>query len=138
MINSQSAAALEDAAGRSAKRRQDKTNPMVIHIENGRLMPNTPGLRKHPMYRVYGGALDAPLPERMNWLKGMMRMPRQVVNTAPAEVFDIGTATADDLVTFAFEEYGSVLDAKLPINKLRRTVAAMAEAANASTENELG
>ncbi len=137
MINAQAAANLEDAAGRSAKRRQDKTNPMVIHIENGRLMPNTPNLRKHPMYRVYGGALDAALPERMKWLKGMMRMPRQVVNTAPQEVFDIGTATADDLVLFALEEYGAVLASTTPINKLRKQVAAMAQAAG-ETEEDLG
>jgi len=137
MINAQAAAALEDAAGRSSKRKQDKTNPMVIHIENGRLMPNTPNLRKHPMYRVYGGALDAPLAERMKWLAGMMRMPRKVINTAPAEVFDIGTATAEDLVVFAMEEYGQVLDAKLPIKKLRTRVAELAAAAE-STEPELG
>lgn len=137
MINAQAAAALEDAAGRSSKRKQDKANPMVIHIENGRLMPNTPNLRKHPMYRVYGGALDAPLAERMKWLAGMMRMPRKVINTAPADVFDIGTATAEDLVVFAMEEYGQVLDAKLPIKKLRTRVAEFAAAAE-STEAELG
>jgi len=129
MINAQAASNLEDAAGRSSKRRQDKTNPFVIHIENGRLMPNTPRLRTHAMYRVYGGALDAPLPERMAWLKGMQRMPRKVVNTAPQDVFDIGTATADDLVMFALEEYGATLDLALSLKKLRTKVAELAAAA---------
>lgn len=138
MINAQAAAALEDAAGRSSKRKQDKTNPMVIHIENGRLMPNTPRLRTHPMYRVYGGALDAPLAERMKWLAGMMRMPRKVVNTAPVEVFDIGTATAEDLVIFALEEYGQVLEPQSPLKVLRTKVAALAAAAESTTETELG
>ena len=130
MINAQAASNLEDAAGRSSKRRQDKTNPFVIHIENGRLMPNTPRLRAHAMYRVYGGALEASLPERMAWLKGMMRMPRKVVNTAPAQdTFDIGTATADDLVVFALEEFGATLDPALPLKKLRTKVAELAAAA---------
>ncbi len=59
-----------------------------------------------------------------------MRMPRKVVNTAPAdEAFDIGTATADDLVLFALEEFGQVLDPTLPLKKLRTRVAELAAAA---------
>ena len=63
------------------------------------------------------------------WLKGMQHMPRKVVNTVPQEVFDIGTATADDLVMFALEEYGATLDPVLPVKKLRTKVAELAAAA---------
>lgn len=137
MINAQSAAALEDAAGRSSKRKQDKANPMVIHVENGRLMPNTPNLRKHAMYRVYGGDIHASLPERMKWLQGMMRMPRKVVNTTPEDVFDIGTSSAEDLAIFALEEYGQALDPKWPLKKLRTKVAEFAAAAESPAEPDL-
>jgi len=130
MITAEQEQRLSDANSRTGKKKQDRENPMVIHVEDGRLMPNTPRLRVHPMYRVYGGSLDASLPERMAWLKGMMRMPRKVVNTAPAdEAFDIGTATADDLVLFALEEFGQVLDPTLPLKKLRTRVAELAAAA---------
>ncbi len=129
MITAEQEQRLSDANSRTGKKKQDRTNPMVIHIEDGRLMPNTPRLRAHAMYRVYGGSLDASLPERMQWLKGMMRQPRKVVNTTPDEAFDIGTATADDLVMFALEEFGATLDPVLPLKKLRTKVAELAAAA---------
>lgn len=129
MISSQQEAALQTANDRSSKKRQDKTNPMVIHIENARLMPNTPRLRVHKDYRVYTGNPTDDLETRKRWLKGVDRRTPKVIDSTPdAAPFDVGTATADDLVMFAFENYGKVLDSALPPKKLREAVKALADA----------
>jgi hypothetical protein len=129
MINAQQEAALQTANDRSSRKKQDKTNPMVIHIENARLMPNTPRLRVHKDYRVYTGNPTDDIETRKRWLKGVgQRTPRVVDSTADVAPFDVGTATADDLVMFAFENYGKVLDSALPPKKLREAVKALADA----------
>lgn len=135
MITAQQESALQTANDRSSKKRQDKTNPMVIHIENGRLMPNTPRLRAHKDYRVYTGDINANLITRMQWLAGARRStPKIIDSTAAAPVFDIGTASPDDLIMFAFENYGQVLEPALPPKKLREAVKALAEAEAATTD----
>jgi hypothetical protein len=130
MITAAQEERLSEANSRTGKKKQDRDNPMVINIEDGRLMPNTPRLRAHKQYRVYSGPLDASVPQRMKWLEGALKqLPRRVVNSAPEEVFDIGTATADDLVVFAMENYGATLDPAHPLKKLRTEVAKLAAAA---------
>lgn len=129
MINEQQEASLQRANDGRSTKRQDKTNPFVINIHNARLMPNTKRLREHKDYRVYGGKHDDSLEVRQRWLKGAGRMIQQVVDsTANAAPFDVGTATAEDLVMFAYENYGKVLDAKLPPKKLREAVKELADA----------
>lgn len=129
MINATQEAALQTANDRSSKKRQDRVNPMVIHIENARLMPNTPRLRVHKDYRVYTGNPTDDLETRKRWLKGVDRRTPKVIDSTPdVAPFDVGTATADDLVMFAFENYGKVLDSALPPKKLREAVKALADA----------
>lgn len=129
MISSQQETALQTANDRSSKKRQDRVNPMVIHIENARLMPNTPRLRVHKDYRVYTGNPTDDLETRKRWLKGVDRRTPKVIDSTPDTApFDVGTATADDLVMFAFENYGKVLDSALPPKKLREAVKALADA----------
>ena len=130
MISEQQEANLAAANARS-KKKQDKANPMVININNGRLMPNTPRLRAHKDYRVYSGKLDASVPERMKWLAGALKqLPTKVVNSKEAEdTFDVGTASVDDLVIFAMEQWAVTLDPSKPIKKLRAEVVALAEKA---------
>jgi hypothetical protein len=129
MMTEQQEANLAAAHGRAKKKKQDKANPMVINIHNGRLMPNTPRLRAHKDYRVYGGKLDASVPERMRWLEGALKqLPTKVVNSKEAEdMFDVGTASIDDLVVFAVEQWGATLDPNKPIKQLRKEVVALAE-----------
>ena len=87
------------AANQRAKFKQDKTNPHVVNIEDGRLMPNIPGLRKHPMYRVYAGPKTDNPSERLRWLEGQSRAGKaKLVNSKTEEdTFDVGTAKADCL-----------------------------------------
>jgi hypothetical protein len=131
MITAEQERNLSEANAR-AKKKQDRTNPMVVNIEDGRLMPNTPRLRVHPQYRVYGGPRDADAAGRLRWLDGQSRAGKttKVVNSKEAEdTFDVGTATADDLMIFALENYGLALDPSKPLKVLRKELLAAAEKA---------
>lgn len=129
MISDQQESNLSQAAAASKKRKQDATNPMVINIHDGRLMPNTPRLRVHKDYRVFTGDINATLPERMRWLTGTKHQPIRVVNTADtAAEFDLGAASKEDIVTFAFEQYGVVLEPTKDIRTLRKEVMRLFEA----------
>ena len=109
-----------DARGRN---RQDKHTPLLIR-DDGMLYPNTKLVAKNPRFRPYHGNPHATLEERMRYLQGLG--PRtKVVFEQP--VFDIGKADKDQLVAFAMDEYGAVLDPSKPINKLRQEVAKLAE-----------
>lgn len=121
MITAEQERNLSDANAR-AKKKQDKTNPMVVNIEDGRLMPNTPRLRVHPQYRVYAGPKDADAAGRLRWLEGQSRGGKtKLVNSkADEDTFDVGTATADEMVIFALENYGLKLDPKKPLKTLRK------------------
>lgn len=135
MITASQEERLSEANSRSGKKKQDRENPMVMNIEDFRLMPNTPRLRAHKQYRVYSGPLDASVAQRKRWLEGALKqLPKRVVNSAPEEVFDIGLATADDLVIFALENYGAKLDPEHSLKKLRTEVAKLAAAAESETE----
>lgn len=137
MITAEQEKNLSDANAR-AKKKQDKANPMVININNGRLMPNTPRLRAHAQYKVYSGLLDASLPERMRWLEGSLKSgTKKIVNSkAEADMFDVGTADKDELIIFAMEEFGQALDPKLELKAMRKKIVAM-DAARAASSTAL-
>lgn len=123
MITADQERNLADANAR-AKKKQDKTNPMVVNIEDGRLMPNTPRLRAHPQYRVYAGPKDADAAGRLRWLDGQSRAGKtKIVNSmAESDTFDVGTASVDDLIVFAMDNYGLALDPDKPMKTLRKQV----------------
>ncbi len=126
MITAEQEQRLSDSHMRS-KKKQDKTHPHLINIKDGRLMPNTPKLREMADYRVYDGPIDGTRESRMAWIKGALkRNPIKIVNTQEQETFDIGKASKDDLVTFAFEQWGKTLDIAKPLKALRDEVAALA------------
>ncbi len=129
MFTQQEETQLSNAQQRALKRRQDKQFPHVIHVEDGRLMPNVPGLAAHKSYRVYRGPKGADTETRLRWLAGdMKRAPMKVVNSeADADNFDVGTATKDDLIVFAMEQYGHIMDPKIDIRTMRKTIVEMAE-----------
>jgi len=123
-MNSQQEHNLSQAFSKSKK--QDKRYPHVVNVENGRLMPNTPKLREHKLYRVYAGPKDATTEERLAWIKGLMaRSPIKVVNSAE-ETFDIAKAGGEELVAFALEHFGAALDGTKPVAVLRRELAGLA------------
>jgi len=116
-------------AARRARISQDKKFPFLIHVEDGRLMPNVPALRKHPKYRVFTGSPKAGPDERKAWLRSMNG--GDPLSLADAPVFDIGKASVEEMVGFAASEYGVTLDPTLHHNKLRAELRRLAaEAGN--------
>ncbi|MBS0367668.1 MAG: hypothetical protein JSS57_00560 [Proteobacteria bacterium] len=111
-----------------ARNAQDKRHPMLININDGRLIPNVPKLRTHKDYRVYMGDPKAPLEDRLRVLQtqGMLHgaavvdtgNPSQYLQMGNAEplaggeAFDISKATREQLKAFAVENYGVSLDEK--------------------------
>lgn len=118
------------AANAGAKKKQDKTNPFVVNVKNGRLMPNTPRLRVHKDYRVYPASLEeaqkSTTADRMRWVERSAALktsaPRIVNSKAEEDAFDVGTATSDELQVFAMETWGLALDPKQPLKTLRSAV----------------
>ena len=107
------------AAAIAAKKRQDPNMPFLIHRTDGRLMPNTPLMRKHKSLVPYTGSVKASLEERMRYLA--TGSSRRVTLAPPQEeeVFDIGTATKEEILDFALAEYGQQLNEKAPVHILR-------------------
>lgn len=111
-----------------ARRAQDKKNPFVINIHDGRLMPNTPRLRVHKDYRVYTGPVkDSTGESRLKWLDGNLMTARpRVVNslagTPAPPVFDVGKASQSELIGFALDEYGLVLPEDMPVAEMRNRI----------------
>lgn len=102
-------------AARRAQTAQDKRNPFLIHVDDGRLMPNVARLRGHAKYRVFTGSPKATPEERMAWLRSMGNgtpLPTE-------DPFDIGTASVAELIAFAASEYGVTLDPSTHHNKMR-------------------
>ena len=134
MISDNQESNLSNAYSRSSKKRQDRENPMVINIHDGRLMPNTPRLRIHKDYRVYTGPIDASEPDRMKWVAGALKQRAAVVTNSRADedIFDLGAASKDDILVFANENYGKVLDPQTDIRTLRKIVMQLAEQAAAA------
>jgi hypothetical protein len=118
----------ERVAQHRSKMRQNKAVPWLIR-DDGIIMPNTPLIAKKQNFRPYHGKLDASLEDRMAYLQGLSAR-RRVINTAAAadedQAFDIAKATKDELITFAQEQFGEILDPALHLNKLRADVARLA------------
>lgn len=114
-------------AARRAQTAQDKRNPFLIHVDDGRLMPNVARLRGHAKYRVFTGSPKATPEERMAWLRSMgngIPLPTE-------DPFDIGTASVAELIAFAASEYGVTLDPSTHHNKMRAELRRLAaEAGN--------
>ena len=132
MITAEQEQRLTDSLAR-AKKKQDKTHPHLVNIKDGRLMPNTVRLREMTDYRVYDGPIDGTNEQRLAWVKkAISRNPVKIVNTQVEEAFDIGKASKDDLVTFAYEQWGKTLDIAMPLKALRDEVAKLAGAGEES------
>jgi hypothetical protein len=132
MITSQQEQALSDATGRVA---QDKRVPFLINRDDFRLYPNTRLSRKNPNYVPYDGKPDDDLPTRRAYVEGRVSQRPRIVNSmAEADAFDIGTASKDELVSFAIGEYGVMLDAAKDIRTLRKEFMSQVEALNAKAE----
>lgn len=114
-------------AARRAQTAQDKRNPFLIHVDDGRLIPNVARLRGHAKYRVFTGSPKATPEERMAWLRSMGNgtpLPTE-------DPFDIGTASVAELIAFAASEYGVTLDPSTHHNKMRAELRRLAaEAGN--------
>jgi hypothetical protein len=134
MLPEQQATNLSNAESRRLKRRQDKTHTHVVNIHDGRLMPNVQMLRDHKDYRIYTGPIDASAEDRLRWVAGeLKKLPMKVLNSLEnAPTFDVGTATRDDLIVFAMEEYGQVLKETTPLSTMRKQVLKFAENAAAA------
>jgi len=130
-------AADQAASNHRASRAQDKRVPFLIHVDDARLLPNTPLTRKNPSYRQYHGDAKAPLEERKRYLatEGAGRgAPRRAVVGMSQDVeapFDIGAASKAELVAFAMTEYSTALSDDADIRTLRKQVAKLAETAAA-------
>jgi len=144
------------------KNAQNKRFPMLIHIDDGRLMPNVPRLSgrpeqrdatgkiispaipPHPKYRVFRGDPKAPRAERLRILNEGMKVESAPVVDAtfmatPEAAFDIATANAEELVAFANEQYGLNLNSRTPLHLLRgRVKAAAAKHGDLATPGGLG
>jgi hypothetical protein len=133
MLSDQQAQTLSNAEQRRLKRRQDRQHPHVVNINDGRLMPNVEMLRNHKDYRVYSGPEGLSAEDRLRWVAGeTKKLPTKVLNSLKeAPVFDVGTATRDDLIVFAMEEYGQVLKPETPLFMMRKLVLKFAENAAA-------
>lgn len=125
MIDENFEARVADNRGRT---RQNKEIPFLIR-DDGLLLPNVPLIAKKQNFRPYRGALNASLAERLEYLKGIPGR-RRVINTAtvPDEEapFDIAKATKDELIKFAEEEFGEIVDPATHLNKIRSMVAKLA------------
>ncbi len=104
-----------------ARQRQDKAVPFLIR-DDGMLYPNVPKVRERSgaKFRPYHGSPKATLDERLRYLKGLA--PARPVTFTEPEPFDVGTATADELVQFAQEQWGELLDPSKPLRQLREAV----------------
>ncbi len=118
-----------------AKHRQDKKTPFLIR-DDGMLYPNTPLMRRNQRFRPYYGDVKASLADRMRFLAGLAARREVVYNPEPEAPFDIGTASVDDLLNFAVEQFGRVLDPSKPVKKLREEVFALSQMGDALPGSE--
>lgn len=126
---------------------QDKKIPMLINIHDGRLIANSVAIRgdgtdSHPAntdYRLYTGSLSATLEERMAFISSSIGGSRsRVVDTSvEAPTFDLGTATKEEIIAFAFTEFGMVLSENTDIRTLRKNVMAESDRRSAPPRSEL-
>ena|ERR1700747_2988654 len=118
----------------TAKFAQDKKVPMLININDGRLIANSLNTRANSDYRPYTGSLKASREERMAFIRSAIGGARtRLINSAPDEepTFDLGKATKAEIIAFAMDEYALVLDDKTDIRTLRNQVLAASQKASA-------
>lgn len=152
-------------SARAARNKQNAKIPFLINVKDGRLIPNVPAIagrpaetttdgktipakKPHPDYRPFTGSVKASLDERLAWiasLGGHASAAPRAVSLANLPAFDLGTATVDELIEFAQEEYkekAAHLSKTLGLKALRKEVARMAEEAGAvvagPAEEDLG
>lgn len=115
-----------NARARSKKHAQDTKVPFLIR-DDGMLYPNTPLVRRNPRFRFYYGDPKASLSDRMRFLAGLSKKRDVIYNPEPDEPFDIGKAGVDELLAFAVEQFGRVLDPNKPLKALREEVFALSQ-----------
>ncbi len=143
-------------SARAARNKQNPKIPFLINIKDGRLLPNVPALagrpaettsdgkvipakKPHPDLRPFTGSVKATLDERMKWLETLGMAPGQrQVSLANVEPFDVGTATLDELVMFAKDEYGLDLDKGKGLKAARTAVIEAATKAGVIKDEPLG
>jgi hypothetical protein len=120
----------------SAKYKQDTKVPLLINLKDGRLIANSINVRDLPDYRPYTGNPKASIEERMKFIASSIggSRSRVVDSSAEAPEFDVAKATKDEIVTFAFNEFGVVLSEETDIRTLRKQLMAAAEAASSHTD----
>jgi len=124
---------------------QDKKIPMLINIHDGRLIANSVAIRgdgtmshpANPDYRLYTGSLKASLQERMAFIASSVGIGRARVvdSSAEAPEFDVAKATKDEIIAFAFTEFGTVLSEDTDIRTLRKQLMAASERAAPAAES---
>lgn len=117
------------ATRQASIKRQDSAAPLLINIEDGRLMPNTPNIRALPGYRVYHGDPKADLDARMAYLRSGGHGRKHTPVMDDAQPFDVAKATKEELLAFAMNEYGAALDVAADVRSLRKKVMELADAA---------
>jgi hypothetical protein len=125
MIDENFEARVADDRGRT---RQNKDVPFLIR-DDGLLLPNVPLIAKKANFRPYRGDVKATLAERLEYLKGIPGRRRVINTSAQADEeapFDIAKATKDELIKFAEEEFGEIVDPATHLSKIRSMVAKLA------------
>lgn len=110
------------AAAFRAKHRQDKVVPWLIR-DDGMIYPNVPLLAKLKTMRPYTGDIKAPLEERLKYLSGLPT--RRAVTFDEPEPFNISTASKQELIAFAMDEYSEPIGEDEHLNKVRATVCSL-------------
>jgi hypothetical protein len=126
-MDSNNEAKLQQA--RAKRGQQDAKTPFLINRENGRLLPNVARTAKHRNMIPYTGSVKASLEERMRWIRTGGNTRRNVTSSAPIEElppFDVSTASKEELIDFAKEEFGLVLNPKAPPHIMRNQILAAA------------
>lgn len=119
----------------AARGQQDPKIKFLIHRDNARLIPNVGKLKNHPKLVPYTGSVKASLEDRLRWLR--TGGSRRVVASAPVEElppFDVSTATKEELIAFAKEEFGLELNPKAPPHIMRNQILAAAKAADEGSD----
>lgn len=124
----------------TARHRQDKRTPFLIRESDAMLYPNTALMRKRPGFRPYHGDVRASLNDRQRYLQGLTA--RRDVKFDPEankpEEFDLNAAGIEEILTFATEQYGVVLDPRLPLGKLRAEVYRLSQLSDEQLIHEIG
>ena len=109
----------EKLSNARSRRRQSRECPLLIR-DDGMLFPNVPLVAKKQNFRPYRGDPRASLQDRLRYLQGFSQRRQVVFDPAPDAPFELSKATADEIVAFAMEEYGAVLDPATPLPELRQ------------------